>query len=271
MTAAPSFLAALEELLNPNLSDKPEEDCVEFVSFTAKELVKRLYSINPYLQVSKEAVENLEQIYRQTWQRIKKTQDIKSTLHEFHYPELSKWVAKLYPEEFQERLRLSPGIGHVAYGEYSAELQIELLGIDTAHIKPPIIDIGCGSQANLVVYFRSLGIEAHGIDRSLETHKPYLTRMDWLDYCFEPNRWGTIVSNMGFTNHLNYAYLHDYSQLERYLLKMKEIVESLTKGGYFYYAPSLPFVEDRLSTKNYKVARERKVSDTFVSMIIRIE
>lgn len=271
MNVTPSFLAALEELLNSNLSDISEEVYSEFVSFAAKELVKRLFSINPYLRVGKEEVGNLEQIYRQTWQRIKKTRNIKTTLNEFHYPELSKWLAKLYPEEFQKFLKLSPGIGRVTYEEYSAEMQIELLGVDVAHIKQPIIDVGCGSQANLVRYFRLLGIEAYGIDRYLEIHEPYLTQVDWFDYCFESSRWGTIVSNMGFTNHLNYAYLHDFSQLEHYLLKMKEIVESLTTSGCFYYAPSLPFIEDKLSTKNYKVVRERKVNDTFVSMIIRTE
>ena len=68
-----------------------------------------------------------------------------------------------------------------------------------------MIDVGCGSQANLVTYFRALGIEAYGIDRHLETHKPYLDQVDWFDYDFEAGRWGTIVSHMSFTNHLNYA------------------------------------------------------------------
>lgn len=271
MNVAPSFLAALEESLNSNAGDESEEVYSEFISFTAKELVKRLYSINPYVRISKEDFGNLEQIYRQTWQRIVKTRTIKATLNEFHYPELSKWLAKLYPDEFQKFLKSSPDIGHVTYREYSAELQMEILGIDSAHIKQPIIDIGCGGQANLVKHFRSLGIDAYGIDRHLETHKPYITQADWFDYSFEANRWGTIVSNMGFTNHLNYAYLHDLSQLERYLPKMKEILESLTKGGCFYYAPSLPFVEDKLPTQNYKVKREHKINNIFASIILRIK
>ncbi len=271
MNVEPSFLAALEELLNSNISDKSEDVYSEFVSFTAKELVKRLYSINPYLRVSKVQVENLEQIYRQTWRVMIKNGNIKATLIEFHYPELSKWLATLYPEKFQKFLKLSSGVGHITYGEYSAELQVELLGIDIAHIKQPVIDIGCGSKANLVRYFRSLGVEAYGIDRHLETLEPYLNQVDWFDYYFAPSRWGTIVSNMGFTNHLNYAYLHDISQLEHYLLKMKEVLESLSTNGYFFYAPSLPFVEDKLSAKSYKVEREQKNSDIFVSIIIRTE
>jgi len=269
MNVDPSFLAALEELLNSNISEKSEELYSEFVSFAAKELVKRLYAINPYLRIGNAQIRSLEHIYRQTWQRMTETRNVKTTLNAFHYPELSKWIATLYPEEFQKSLKLSSDLGYVTYEEYSAELQVELLEINIAHIKQPVVDIGCGSQANLARYIRSIGIEAYGIDRHLETHEPYLTQIDWFDYHFKPNKWGTIVSNMGFTNHLNYAYLHDISQLEHYLLKMREILESLSIGGCFYYAPSLPFVEDKLSTKEYKVERKRKINEIFVSIIAK--
>jgi len=269
MNIEPGFLAALEELLNSNVSEKSKAVYSELVAFTAQELLKRLRSVNPYLQISGQQIESLEEIYRQTWQMMLKTGSIKTTLKEFHYPELSKWLAALYPAKFRKALRGSSTVGHVTYGEYSAELQVELLGIDIAHLKQPVIDIGCGSQANLVRYFRTLGMEAYGIDRHLEIHEPYLEQVDWFEYSLKPDGWGTIIANLSFTNHLNYAYLHDVSQLEHYLLKMKEIMESLSLHGCFYYAPSLPFVEDKLSVKKYKVAREQKISDIFVSRVIR--
>jgi hypothetical protein len=265
------FLAALEEYLNYDVSKKAEDVSSELVSFTTNEFVKRLYSINPYLRVSKVQIENLKQIYRETWQMMKKTKSIKETLNEFHYPQLSQWLATLYPEKFRDVLKLSSSVGNVTYGEYSAELQVELLGIDIAHVKQPILDIGCGGQANLVTYFRSRGIEAYGIDRHLEIRKPYLDQVDWFDYHFEPDQWGTIVAHMSFTNHLNYAYLNDISQLEHYLLKMKEILESLFISGSFHYAPSLPFIEDKLSTEIYRVQSEPKFGEMPVSIIIRTE
>jgi hypothetical protein len=271
MNVEPSFLAALEELLNSKISERAGDIYSDFVSFTAKEFVKRLYAINPYVRVEQDQVETLEEIYRRTWQLMTKTGNIKTTLKEFHYPELSKWLATLYPEKFRRVLKISSNVGHVTYGEYSAEFQVELFGINIAHIQQPVMDIGCGSQANLVRYFRSLGVEAYGIDRYVETQEPYLNRADWFDFYFEPSRWGTIISNMGFTNHLNYAYLHDISQLERYLLKMKQILESLSIRGCMYYAPSLPFIEDKLSAKSYKLEREQKINNLFVSRIIRIE
>jgi hypothetical protein len=158
----------------------------------------------------------------------------------------------------------------VTYGEYSAEFQIELFGIDISHIQAPVLDIGCGKQANLVRYLGSLGIEAYGIDRHLGIQETYFEQIDWFEYDFQPSRWGTIISNMAFTNHLNYAYLHDISQLEQYLLRMKQILESLLVGGSFYYAPSLPRVEDQLAKETYKVKREQKSSDTFISAVSRI-
>jgi len=270
MSVAPSFLAALEALLNSDSSHLPEEAHAQFAVFTAQEMVKRIYAINPYLRVSPADAAALEQIYRQTWQLMQKTRDIKTTLNEFHYPALSKWLTGLYPEEFQQSLKLSPQVGRVTYEEYSAEFQIELLGLDLASLQPPILDVGCGSQANLVRRLRSLGMEAYGIDRDVQTSRPYIFQADWLEYRFEKDRWGTIVSNMGFSNHLNYAYRHDFSQLERYLLKMREILEALAVGGCFIYAPALLSVEEALPAQQYLVQREQKTQDLSVSRIFRI-
>jgi hypothetical protein len=270
MEIDPNFLATLEALVASNTIQKSENVSEEIVSFTAQEFVKRLLSINPYLGINQQQVETLEEIYRQTWQRIIKTGNIKASLRELHYPELAKWLASLYPEKFRKFLKSASVIGNVTYGEYSAEFQVELFGIDVSHMQPPVLDIGCGGQANLVRYLRSLSVDAYGIDRYLEIQEPYLEQIDWFEYDFQPCRWGTIISNMAFTNHLKYAYLHDRFQLEQYLIKMKQIAESLSMGGSFHYAPSLPFVEDQLSEEKYRVKREQKRGDTFVSLVIRI-
>ncbi len=271
MSVAPSFLAALETLLISDTGHPPEEAYAGFVSFTANEMVKRIYAINPYLRVGPADTAALEQIYRQTWQLIQQTRDIKTTLNAFHYPALSKWLAGLYPEEFQKSLRGSPGVGRVTYEEYSAEFQIELFGLDLASLQEPILDVGCGSRANLVRHLRAAGLEAYGIDRCVDTSCPYILQVDWFDYRFEKDRWGTLISNMGFTNHLNYAYRHDFSQLERHLLKMKEMMEALAPGGCFTYAPGLPAVEEAFPAQQYIIQREQKNQDLSVSRIIRVE
>ena len=270
MDTEPGFLAALEELLNANNEDLPEDVHAEIVSFTANELVKRLLAVNPYLGINNQQIETLKGIYQQTWQTMKQNGDIKRTLKEFHYPELSKWLASLYPEKFRDVLKDASTISSVTYGEYSAELQIELLGIDVDQIRQPVLDIGCGSHANLVSHLRSQGIEAYGIDRHLEVRESYLEQVDWFEYSFGQNSWGTLISNMGFTNHLNYAYLHDVSQLEHYLLKMKDILASLSIHGRFHYAPSLPFVEEKLFTKEYRLEGMSVVNGVSTSTITRI-
>ncbi|MGG1617445.1 hypothetical protein ACIFQM_19465 [Paenibacillus sp. NRS-1782] len=49
--------------------------------------------------------------------------------------------------------------------EYTPELQAKLLGLDIARLQEPVLDVGCGAEARLVGYLRSLGIEAYGTDR----------------------------------------------------------------------------------------------------------
>lgn len=270
MQVEPGFLAALENLMDSSPDDFSEEAFAALVSFTAKALIGRLVAINPYLRISPDQVIGLEDIYRQTWQVMKESGDIQATLQVFHYPRLSGWIAALYPKKFRESLQFSEAVGQVTYGEYSAELQLSLLGIDPSQLKQPVLDIGCGSQANLVRHLRLLGVEACGLDRRLDVQAPYLEQADWLGYTFEPGRWGALISNMGFSNHLNYAYLHDIAQLEPYLLKMKEILASLAPGGSFYYAPGLPFIEDVLPGDRFKVRRDHKAGDVLVSCVTRI-
>ena len=158
----------------------------------------------------------------------------------------------------------------MVYEEYSAELQIELLQLDISQLSQPVLDIGCGSQANLVRALRSQGIEAFGFDRHLEIQEPYLQQIDWFDYPLEKGCWGTIVSNMAFTNHLNYVHLHDVSQLEAYFLKMREILEALAVGGRFIYAPSLPFVEEYFAPERFSVKREKAGEGLSASSVTKI-
>ena len=266
----PDFVAALEELLISAPWNSTEGVPAEIVSLAVRALLKKLYSINQYLQVSPGQIKALENIYQQTWQIMLRTRNVPATLREHHYPALSRWLADLYPQDFLKYLRYSPIIGRVMCEEYSAEFQIELFDIKASHLKQPIIDIGCGSHANLVRYLRSQGLDACGLDRFLDPPEVYLVQADWFEYFFEPGRWGTIISNIAFTNHLNYTYQHDSAQLERYLLKMREIIEALVPGGRFYYAPSLPFVEERLAPNRFRVTLKRVTEDVSISVITRV-
>lgn len=269
MDVDPSFLAALEKLLDASAREKQGEVSSNIISFAAQALLKRLYSVNQYTRVDDQQVEELKEIYWETWRAMQRTRNVRTVLVDIHYPALSRWLASLYPKEFRKQLRYQAEVGHVVNEEYTAEFQMELFQLDTIHMKQPVVDIGCGSQANLVIYLRSRGIEAYGFDRQLEVNEPYLEQIDWFEYPFSKDRWGTIISNMAFTNHLNYVYYHDISQLKPYLLRMKDILASLATGGSFHYAPALPFIEDRLDADCFIVERRPAAGEVFFSTIIK--
>jgi len=261
----PGFLKVLQTMVNQ--SEIPAD---EVFAFTVRSVLDRIYAVNPYLRIGVPKIAELEQIYRQTFSQMKRTNDLRATLREVHYPALVSWLKSLYPPEFLKSLCFAPSISGVVYEAYSARLQVALFQLNLSHIKPPVLDLGCGRRPHLVNYLHSSGIEVYGLDRHLETRAPYLEQADWFEYVFEAGQWGTIISNMAFTNHLNYAYRHDTSQFQAYLLKAKEIFASLTAGGSFYYAPGLPFIEERLQPAHFRVER-KSVCGVFVSHVTKLQ
>ncbi len=266
----PDFLAVLEELCSKDGENFPETTLQNAVSFTSKVLLKRLYSANQFLQIDEKKMHDLERIYRHTWKKILKTKNIYSSLKNYHYPALTRWIAGLYPESFVEQLKSTPVVGHVFCEEYSPELQIRLLRIDLRTFKQPLLDVGCGSSAGLVRYLRMFQVEAYGFDRHIEKGETYLQQSDWFNYRFEPGAWGTITSNMAFTNHFIYVYHHDKTQLSLYERKFYEILESLVVGGSFRYAPSVPFIEQNLEVSKYQVERFAVVKDISMTRITKV-
>jgi len=266
MELEPCFLNAMQ--VAASQSEIPPDEAITFAMLS---FLDSLHSVNPYLQISGPKIAALELIYRQTFHHIKQSGEIDAILKTYHYPALACWLGPLYPPEFRQGLRASPVVREVVYGEYSAQLQIELLGLDFTHLKSPVLDIGCGRQAHLAKHLYTLGFDVHGIDSRLKARAPYLKQADWFDYGFETEKWGTIISNMAFTNHLNYAYRHDSTQLKAYLLKAREIFASLALGGSFYYAPGLPFIEDKLPREHYRIMRRQPTNGIFISIVTKLQ
>lgn len=150
------------------------------------------------------------------------------------------------------------------------DIQLNLLKIDLHRFRQPVLDIGCGSSAGLVRYLRSLKIEAYGFDRQIEKAETYLQQSDWFRYRFEPETWGTITSNMAFSNHFLYVHHNDRSQLNLYTQKFSEILRSLVIGGSFHYAPGLFFIEECLEKDKYQVEQIALVKDIYLTRITRI-
>jgi hypothetical protein len=250
MEMDPLFLACLEELLEgsaPVRRDRQEE----MVSIAARSLVERLYALNQYMQVSEGQRRALEQIYSDTWSRIMDTRDIPGVLKSFHYPGLRNWAMQFWPDSLRTALRFRVRLGRIPNEEYPAELQLKLLRIDFSRMKQPVLDLGCGKHASLVRYLRSRKVIAFGVDRGLEATAEYLGEADWLFYRYEPRTWGTVISNLAFSNHYAYIDRYEPGKAATYKMKYKEILESLEPGGSFIYAPGVESLEAEVDRNRY--------------------
>jgi len=248
----PTFLAALEEALAAPKSQVPQQDLAEVA---ATSLIERIHTVNQFIQVDRSARESLKNIYLRTWEKMLETSDIESSLRNFHYPLVAEWINTLYPESLKKALASNLKIGRVVCQNYSAGLQLDLLKLELNDLKQPILDIGCGKEAQLVEHLRRNNLEAFGIDRSLQKKRDYLMEGSWQETAFEVNRWGTIISHMAFTNHFIYIEKVDTDRVPIYLAKYQEILNSLQLKGSFVYAPD-SFALERIVDKNkYSVER----------------
>ena len=73
----------------------------------------------------------------------------------------------------------------------------------------------------------------------------------------EPGHWGTIISQMAFSNHFVNHLARANGRPQLYAGRMMEILNSLQPQGSFHYAPGLPFLECFLPQAKYKVERRR--------------
>jgi hypothetical protein len=247
----PTFLAALEELLAGAKANPANFNLDEIAADAASSFIDKIYAINQFIQVDNSAKQSLKQIYIESWQKLSETRDIESTLRNHHYPRISEFLAKLYPQALAEAIQFSPTLNRVPCSEYSAELQIRLFRLDLSTMHQPVLDIGCGSQANLVTYLRSRHIEAFGMDRIIRQKADYLMETDWFEMQLGSNKWGTILSNLSFANHLVYTQRYEPNHVPRYLKKYHEILDSLIAGGAFIYAPGVESLEGQTMPEKF--------------------
>ena len=119
--------------------------------------------------------------------------------------------------------------------EYNAEFLMEILGINSIDLNEPILDIGCGSRGSLVNYLSSIGVETYGIDRI--SLNPKVIEVDWFNFDYGKNIWGTIISNLSFTSYFLHYHLNNDDTVNDYAKTFIIILNSLKKIGeiYIYY------------------------------------
>lgn len=151
--------------------------------------------------------------------------------------------------------RENPLLKTVPCAEYSPQFQLRLLGLDTAELSDPILDIGCGESGKLVTYLQENGRIAMGIDRQVPA-LPNFVQQDWFAFDYGSARWGTIIAHQSFSTHFIHAHLHNSERAEQYAKLYMTLLASLSLGGKFCYAPGLPFIETHVEkTAGYAVTK----------------
>jgi SAM-dependent methyltransferase len=151
------------------------------------------------------------------------------------------------------RARLGETPRDVTCGHYSPALQLEVLGLAGTALADPILDIGCGRDAELVQALRARGHDARGIDRDVAPGPG--ESADWLRFAYGVDRWGTVISHLGFSLHFLHHHLGGQPSAYVHAEVYMQVLRSLAPGGVFAYAPGLPFIEAMLPRDRYRLTR----------------
>lgn len=247
-----------------NLSFEQEQELIEY---TADKVLQEFCRINQYYSFGAAERKALRDIYAVLFSNIRTSNSSMAALSETHFKNLRNFLYKTNPFAGKIYPQLSEALEPVACSEYSPELQLEIINLNIKELMEPVLDIGCGRQGNLVKYLRGEGIETYGFDR-LPENLPFLTSGDWLEYPYGVSKWGTIVSNLGFSNHFYHHHLREDGDFLRYAEKYMEILRSLKPGGCFHYAPGLPFIEQHLNPQEYQLSQHNASLPDYTTTIL---
>jgi len=237
------------------------------VDYATDKVLEEFCRINQYLSFDVQSKNDLKRIYSELFADIRSKAYPPEEMAKSHYKKLKEWLKK--HNSFAEKIYAgySSEIEPVVCSEYSPEMQFEILQIDLKLILQPVLDIGCGKQARLVNFLKSKGIEAYGIDR-FQFPGSQLATADWLEYDYGLKKWGTIVSNLGFSNHFNHHHLREDGNYIGYGKTYMQILCSLKTRGCFHYAPDLPFIEQYLELNQYLVKKFENGKYEFKTTIV---
>jgi len=238
------------------------------IDYLTSRVLQEFCKVNQYYTFNSQSQKDLRDIYLDLFANIKNPGVNQHITAKNHYTKLKNWLLKA--NSFADKIYLSKDevVEPVACHEYSAELQLDILQMNMDRIIGPVLDIGCGKQGNLVRHLRANGIEAYGCDRFAETSH-FITRSDWFEFEFGIEKWGTITSNLGFSNHFNHHHLRNDGHFIEYAKTFMDILNSLKIGGSFHYAPDLPFIEKYLDRDKYRIKTHDVGSHKFKSTTIK--
>lgn len=249
--------------------DKLNPDAKEtLIDYATDKAIEEFCRINQYYSFDSKAKIDLRKIYSDLFENFQTKADSIENISKNHYEKLKEWIRESNP--FAEKIYKNDNknVNPVACSDYTPDLQINILKIDIEHIMQPVLDIGCGNQGHLVNYLKKQGIEVFGIDRFKFTTLNLMT-VDWLEFDYEKGKWGTIVSNLGFSNHFNHHNLREDGKFIEYGKTYMNILNSLKVGGCFHYAPDLPFIEKYLDNNQFDLKKFEINEYVFKTTIIK--
>ena len=238
------------------------------VDYATQKAMEAFFRVNQYYAFDAAAKQDLRKIYSELFAAIRAGTDPPEELSKQHYAKLKDWLKTKNP--FAEKLYgdLDEQVKPVPCSEYRAKLQIDILHLDMASLKPPVLDVGCGRQGQFVHYCRQLGIESVGIDRYTFDDPGFITA-DWLEFEYGTDKWGAIVSHLGFSNHFHHHHLREDGNYLEYGRVYMKILHALKVEGRFYYAPALPFIESYLDGRQFSLTKYDVEGYDFQSAVVQ--
>jgi hypothetical protein len=238
------------------------------IDYTTDKAIEEFCRVNQYFSFDLKAKNNLRKIYAELFESFQTEAISIEDISKNHYEKLKNWLKVNNP--FAEKIYKNGNekVSPVACSEYSPTLQIQILQIEVDQLMEPVLDIGCGINGHLVNYLNKQGIEILGIDR-FKFNSSNLVTADWLEYNYGKEKWGTIVSNLGFSNHFKHHNLREDGNYIAYGKTFMNILNSLKVGGSFHYAPDLPFIEKYLDNKQFELKKYDIEEYDFKTTIIK--
>lgn len=251
-----------------NIGSIAPDDLSVLIDYITEKVLQEFCRVNQYYSFQENDKADLKKLYWNLYQDIIEKKKTVEAISQAHYENLKMWLAKTNPFSqamYQEKEAV---LKPVACSEYSAFLQKNILHLNDVQLLEPILDIGCGQEGNLVKYLRENAFECYGIDRFAgQSH--FLKKADWLHVDYGIEKWGTIVSNLGFSNHFIHNHVREDGNFIEYAKKYMEILKSLQIGGCFCYAPDLPFIERYLDENIYSIKKYDIENVPFKTTIVK--
>ncbi len=247
-----------------NFSD---EDISILIDYTTEKVLQEFCRVNQYFSFSENNIITLKTIYWNLYRSIRRKKIFPADISKHHFNNLQNWLKETNPFSVNMYRQQGAVLEAVTCSEYSFELQKDILSLNNIELLEPVLDIGCGKNGSLVKSLLNDNIDAYGIDR-FANDSPHFEKADWLVYNYGIRKWGTIISNLGFSNHFTHHHLRSDGNIVQYAKTYMNILQSLKTGGCFCYVPDLPFIEIYLDEKMFEIKKHSIKNMLFKAAII---